>query len=54
MSLKYDDSTRKWFEKNLFTQTTVARCAMCGMFYKPSLGHKCKRKSERRIGGNDG
>lgn len=26
-------------------QTTVCQCEKCGLFYKPSLGHKCKKRS---------
>lgn len=46
--VKYDSKTKSWFEKHLLVETTVIRCELCGLFYKPSLGHKCG------IGGNDG
>jgi hypothetical protein len=42
MAVKYDEATKKWFEKRIGQQTTVCKCDKCGLFYKPSLGHKCK------------
>lgn len=39
----FDEKTRVWFEKHLGAQTTLARCDKCGLFYKPELGHKCKK-----------
>ena len=44
--MKYDKKTEKWFKKHPGTHTTVCRCDKCGLFYKPSLGHKCKGLSE--------
>ena len=46
-AVMYDSTTKKWFEKHLFVETTVVQCESCGLFYKPSLGRKC------RIGGNN-
>lgn len=43
---KFDKATRDWFKKNWSAQTTVMRCEHCGLYYKPSLGHKCKVKGE--------
>lgn len=43
-SVKYDDATSKWFREHIGAQTTVCRCVMCGLFYKASLGHKCKKE----------
>lgn len=44
MTIKYDSETQKWFDKQLPNQqTTVVMCEKCGLFYKPSLGHKCDR-----------
>lgn len=54
MTVKYDKGTSKWFSKNIGCQTTVCRCDKCNMFYKPSLGHKCRKKvveSERMTKG---
>lgn len=43
-SVRYDYTTRKWFaERPVGTQTTVAKCDCCGYYYKPDLGHKCKK-----------
>ena len=36
----FDAATRAWFRNNLGAQTTVMRCERCGLYYKPSLGHK--------------
>lgn len=45
MKVKFDRQTKKWFEKRTFLQeTTVCKCEKCGLYYKPSLGHKCKDK----------
>ena len=43
---RMDAETRKWFDKNPFAQTTVMRCECCGLYYKPELDHKCKKKGE--------
>ena len=45
MKVVYDGPTKKWFRKgqNWNVETTVMRCAVCGLFYKPSLGHKCPK-----------
>lgn len=47
--IKLDAATKKWFEskpiiERFNTETTLAKCEKCGLFYKPSLGHKCKQK----------
>ncbi|MCR5835988.1 MAG: hypothetical protein K6G88_05755 [Lachnospiraceae bacterium] len=47
MKVKYDKETQRWFEKNLAQQTTVMKCEKCGLFFKPSLGHKCKIEVEQ-------
>lgn len=48
MKVNFDEETQKWFNKQqcngITTQTTVELCDKCGLFYKPSLGHKCKTK----------
>jgi uncharacterized OB-fold protein len=45
--VEYDAKTQRWFyEHGLREETTVARCPACGLFYKPSLGHKCKRSNK--------
>lgn len=45
MKINYDNETSKWFRNHIGTQTTVCNCKKCGLFYKPSLGHKCKKVS---------
>lgn len=42
----FDAETRKWFKTRPWAQTTVMKCEQCGLYYKPSLGHKCKVKGE--------
>ena len=42
--MKYDSKTEKWFKMHMNAQTTVIKCEKCGLFYKPSLGHKCKKE----------
>lgn len=44
--VKYDYATSKWFKSHPFNETTVMRCDECGLYYKPSLGHKCKKSKE--------
>lgn len=42
--VQLDEPTKKWFEKQPdYMVTTVRQCKECGLFYKPSLGHKCKK-----------
>ena len=50
--VKFDAETSKWFKKNWSAQTTVMKCEDCGLYYKPSLGHKCKVKGEVIHGGS--
>ena len=42
--VKFDKTTRKWFHEHLEEQTTMCKCEKCGLYYKPSLGHKCRAK----------
>ncbi len=44
--IRYDTSTAEWFLSRGDVQTTVCRCDTCGLYYKPSLGHKCKVKKK--------
>lgn len=44
---RYDAETRKWFRQHPRAVTTVMRCEKCGLYFKPSLGHKqkdCKKE----------
>lgn len=43
----FDAETRKWFQNHIGAQTTVMRCECCGLYFKPILGHKCKKKGEK-------
>ena len=45
MRAQYDEATKKWFRDRpgIWPETTVMRCPDCGLYYKPSLGHKCKK-----------
>lgn len=44
--VRYDAITAEWFLSRGDVQTTVCRCDVCGLYYKPSLGHKCKQKKK--------
>ena len=44
MKVKYDETTEKWFKQHPDVVSTVMRCEKCGLFYKPSLGHKCRKR----------
>lgn len=48
MTVKFDANTSRWFKKQIHCgitrQTTVCQCDKCSLFYKPSLGHKCKKE----------
>lgn len=43
---QFDAETRKWFRKHIGAQSTVEQCEKCGLWYKPILGHKCKKKEK--------
>lgn len=45
--LKFDNKTKEWFRNNADRQTTLVRCSKCGLWYKPSLGHKCSNKRNK-------
>lgn len=42
MKVKVDNRTKKWCKEHPDSQTTMRKCEKCGLYYKPSLGHKCK------------
>ena len=44
--INYDRATNTWFNNHISQQTTVCKCEECGLFYKPSLGHKCKKECD--------
>lgn len=35
-------------EAHIGVETTVARCPLCGLFYKPLLGHKCPAAAQTK------
>lgn len=42
--IKFDSETKKWFQRHPLAQTTVMCCERCGLYYKPNLGHRCKKE----------
>lgn len=45
--IQCDETTTKWFEKQPdYMVATVRQCKKCGLYYKPSLGHKCKEEKD--------
>lgn len=38
----FDPETDKWFNQHPGECSTVAKCELCNIYYKPELGHKCK------------
>lgn len=44
--VKFDKETANWFSQHITSQTTVTCCEDCGLYYKPSLGHKCKEEKQ--------
>lgn len=46
MKMVYDKPTREWFNKHPWEETTVMTCEVCGLSYKPSLGHRCEVKAQ--------
>ena len=45
MIAHFDKATTKWFREHPHNETTVMKCDKCGLFYKPSLEHKCPKKA---------
>lgn len=37
-----DPRTAAWIDQHVGVQTTMVKCKKCGLYYKASLGHKCK------------
>ena len=48
--VRYDYATDKWFKQHRYCESTVMQCEDCGLFYKPSLGHKCKMRKDAKKG----
>lgn len=49
MKVKYDAATTRWFKKHPDAQTTVIQCEQCGLYYKPNLGHVCKKAKKETL-----
>lgn len=45
MKAQFDGPTRRWLSAHPLQETTVARCKVCGLFYKPTLGHNCSGRN---------
>ncbi len=46
--VKLDPATKAWFRTQPpWMVTTLVECEKCGLFYKASLGHKCKKEAEK-------
>lgn len=46
--IRFDEETKKWFSSRTGIESTVCECEKCGLFYKPLLGHKCKKKNKNK------
>lgn len=44
--VKLDKATKEWLATHPCTETTVWQCSKCGMWFKPTLGHKCKKEKK--------
>ena len=44
---RFDPVTADWIDAHVGVQTTVCKCKRCGLYYKPELGHKCRKEGER-------
>lgn len=42
--VKNDAALDRWFRQHPGAETTVMQCPRCGLYYKPLLGHKCKKE----------
>ena len=38
-----DAATAAWIDQHPGVATTLGKCVYCGLYYKTSLGHKCKK-----------
>lgn len=46
VKVHFDSQTKQWFRRHPDAQTTVCQCTRCFLFFKPELGHKCKKGGE--------
>lgn len=44
--VRYDPVTGKWFTNHQGREIIFLRCEVCGKFYKPILGHICRKGEE--------
>lgn len=44
--IEFDRRTKAWFDSHIGFESTIVQCPICKLFYKPSLGHKCKKETE--------
>lgn len=50
-----DAATAAWIDQHPGVATTLGKCTCCGLYYKPSLGHKCKKgATDNNVGHKDG
>lgn len=50
-----DPNTAAWIDQHVGESTTLFKCKRCGIYYKPSLGHNCKKDAtDNNFGHKDG
>ena len=42
-TLKFDPKTYDWMQDREWSEITVTKCKVCGLHYKPELGHFCNK-----------
>lgn len=42
--VRLDSETEKWSKAHPDHVFTAMQCKDCGLFYKPSLGHRCEKE----------
>ena len=47
--VRLDDVTGKWAKAHPDHVFTARQCKDCGLFYKPSLGHRCEKETDSRL-----
>lgn len=44
----FDEGTKKWIaDHSEWLVSRVAQCKECKLFYKPDLGHECRKVKEK-------
>ena len=41
-AVTFDKETEEWFKLHPYAQETIEECPMCGKFFIPEVGHKCR------------